>query len=144
MNEIMKGIVQKIRTKYPQKQYSVYTEAVEQGLKEPCFFVFQITQSQLPMLGSRYKENSSFVVQYLTQNRAVRQECNTIAQELYGLLEYVESEGEIFHGTAMYHEIQDGILYFYADYNHFILRPKEPEEYMRKVEVYGKSEESRR
>jgi len=38
VNDIVLGIAEKLRTVYPESGYSLYTENVEQGFKEPCFF----------------------------------------------------------------------------------------------------------
>lgn len=139
MSDVVGGMVQKIRSKYPKEQYAVYTESVEQGLKEPCFFVFQILQNQIDALDNRYKSNSAYVIQYLPGKRNARASCKETAQELYELLEYISDGSSVFRGVNMRHEIRDGVLHFFVEYNYYILRPKGKEPYMEEVKVYGKT-----
>ena len=40
MDKIINGIVNQIRQIYDESKYEIYTESVEQGLKEPCFSNF--------------------------------------------------------------------------------------------------------
>ena len=39
MDKIINGIVNQIRQIYDESKYEIYTESVEQGLKEPCFSI---------------------------------------------------------------------------------------------------------
>ena len=39
LNDIIKGMAEKIRTVYRPEDYRLYTEDVKQGFKEPCFFI---------------------------------------------------------------------------------------------------------
>lgn len=40
INKMIDGIVRQIRQSFVEEKYEIYTEAVKQSLKEPCFSVF--------------------------------------------------------------------------------------------------------
>ena len=39
ITKVINGIIAAIRSEYDSKAYRIYTESVEQGLKEPCFSI---------------------------------------------------------------------------------------------------------
>jgi len=140
VNDIVLGIAQKIRTVYPESEYSLYTENVEQGFKEPCFFVSLINQMQRQRLGNRHKETYSFdVIYFPTEDGNVNGECNTVSAELYELLEYITVGDDLIRGTNLNSRVEDKVLHLFVDYEVFIVREKPQEEKMKEVIVYGKT-----
>ena len=53
INSIIEGISISLNAEFGDN-YTTYTESVEQGLKEPCFFVFCINPTNRVFLGKRY------------------------------------------------------------------------------------------
>ncbi|MDD3569575.1 MAG: hypothetical protein PHY44_00540 [Lachnospiraceae bacterium] len=142
VNAIVLGIAQKIRTVFNESEYSLYTENVEQGFKEPCFFVQLTSHAQKQRLGNRYKETYCFEVSYYPlEGGNKNQECLTVAEGLCEVLEYINAEGDLLRGTNLSSKITEGILHFYVEYNMFVLREEEPEVNMAEVIVYGKTYE---
>jgi len=47
INNIITGISQKLDEEFNVNgdEYTIYTDGVEQGLKEPCFFIFSLKPS---------------------------------------------------------------------------------------------------
>ena len=142
VNAIVLGIAQKIRTVFNESEYSLYTENVEQGFNEPCFFVQLTSHTQKQRLANRYKETYCFeVIYYPSEGGNKNQECLTVAEGLDELLEYISAEGDLLRGTSLSSKITDGVLHFYVEYNMFVLREEEPDVNMEEVIVYGKTYE---
>lgn len=48
MIDVGKEIRNALRTQYPEDQYDVYTEGIEQGFAEPCFAIHQLRADVTP------------------------------------------------------------------------------------------------
>ncbi|HCT64272.1 MAG TPA: hypothetical protein DIC60_03215 [Lachnospiraceae bacterium] len=142
VNNIVLGIAQKIRTVFSETNYSLYTENIEQGFKEPCFFVSLISHTQKQRLGNRYRETYSFDISYYpSADGNTNEECLEVAEGLYEILEYITADSDLLRGTNINSKITEGILHFYVDYNIFVIREKIPETNMEEVIIYGETKE---
>lgn len=104
-------------------EYTTYTESVEQGLNEPCFFVFCINPTNRVFLGKRYFRENQFCIQYFPANKKrVREECNAVAERLFSCLEYLTANGDSVRGTKMKSEMVDGVLNFFVNYDMFVYK----------------------
>ena len=54
INSIIEGISIAINTEFGER-YTIYTESVEQGLKEPCFFISCLNPTSKVFLGEQIK-----------------------------------------------------------------------------------------
>ena len=104
-------------------EYTTYTESVEQGLNEPCFFVSCINPANRIFLGNRYFRRNQFCLQYFPadEDRA-REECNAVAERLFSCLEYITVTGNLVRGTNMNYEVTDGVLSFFVNYDLFVYK----------------------
>ena len=103
--------------------YTIYTESVEQGLNEPCFFLFCINPANRIFLGKRYFRENQFCIQYLPADRdREKEECNAVAERLFLCLEYITVTGDLVRGTKMKYEVVDGALNFFVNYDLFIYK----------------------
>lgn len=103
----------------------IYGEEIKQGFREPCFFVSVLSVGHDRELNRRYKRDHSFDVHYFdVTNEAL----HAMAEQLYGSLEYIQSEGGTYRGKKMHHEIVDSVLHFFVDYAFHVMRvdPEEP------------------
>ncbi len=121
--------------------YTIYTESVEQGLSEPCFFVFCINISNKPFPGQRYLRENSFCIQYIPAERDMEnEECGSIAERLFLCLEQIYLDGGLVRGTDMRYEINDGVMSFFVNYDGFVRKTADStamEEFSEKVSVKG-------
>lgn len=109
-------------------------EEIKQGMQEPCFFVKLLEGEQVQELGQRYRRVHSFDIQYFgTGNRSL----HDVAEKLYDAMEYVSIGDQVFRGTGMRHEIVDGVLHFFVDYNFLVRRPAEEFPKMQTLEQEG-------
>ncbi|MEA5084356.1 MAG: hypothetical protein VB018_09400 [Lachnospiraceae bacterium] len=142
VTNIILGIAEKIRTRYAQGGYKLYTESIKQGFEEPCFFVQLITQVQTQRLGNRYMETYSFDIQYFpNENGGENKECLDVSEELYELLEYIAVNEDLLRGMSLNSRVQDRVLHFFVDYVVPVVRTKAEEEKMEEVIIYGETKE---
>ena len=104
-------------------EYTTYTESVEQGLNEPCFFVSCINPANRIFLGNRYFRRNQFCLQYFPADEdQAREECNAVAERLFSCLEYITVTGNLVRGTNMNYEVTDGVLSFFVNYDLFVYK----------------------
>ena len=126
--------------------YKNYTESVQQGLQEPCFFIFCPNPTRELFLGliqsrRRYFCENQFVVQYMPVDALQpNAECHAVAERLELCLEWINVNGNPLNGTKMHYEIVDGVLHFFVNYDMFVYRTVEStpmEEFMQDVKPKG-------
>ncbi len=119
-NSIIKAIAAKLNAQFG-SGYNIYTEQVEQGLLEPCFFVLSINHTDQLFLGNRYFRQNAFCIHYCPVSKdQPKEECNAVAEKLFPCLEYINADGVSIRGTKKYYEITDGILNFFVNYDSFV------------------------
>lgn len=127
INSIIESISISLYTEFGD-DYTIYTESVEQGLQEPCFFVFCINPTNQLFLGKRYFREHGFCIQYFPKDEnQVKQEGNAVAERLYSCLEYISVSGKLLRGTKMKYQIVDGILNFFVNYDFFVYKKTNPD-----------------
>ncbi len=122
--------------------YTNYTESVEQGLAEPCFFIFCLNPESRQFFGRRYFLKSPMCIQYFpADGDKANEECNAVMERLFSCLEYIAVDGGLVRGTKMKGEVVDGVLNFFVNYDFFFYRAGDPppaiEEVLENVSVKG-------
>lgn len=107
--------------------YEIHMEEIEQGLEEPCFFIFCLNPTNNLFLGKRYFRTNLFCIQYFPASKEKQRECNGVAERMYECLEYITIYGEDtpIRGTKMEHEVVDGVLNFFVNYDCFIYKKEQ-------------------
>lgn len=125
LNEIIKGISMKLNATFGDG-YKIYQNDVEQGLKEPCFFI-QILKPELsPLLGRRSLKRNPFDLLYHPSAPGNNAEILTVAEQLMECLEYITlPSGVILRSTGINYEIVDDVLHFFVNFNHTQIKPYE-------------------
>lgn len=109
-------------------EYIIYTESIEQGLSEPCFFLFCINPTSRVFLKNRYFRENQFCIQYFPADKdRAKEECNAVAERLFLCLEYITVTGDLVRGTKMKYEIVDGVLNFFVNYDLFVYKVVTPD-----------------
>ena len=104
-------------------EYTTYTESVEQGLNEPCFFPFCLNPTNRVFLGKRYFRENQFCIQYFPADKdRAKEECNAVAERLFSCLEYITVNGDSVRGTEMKSEMVDKVLNFFVNYDMFVYK----------------------
>ena len=120
-------------------EYAIYAEKVEQGLKEPCFFITAVSNTFTQKLGDRYFRKNYFCIQFFPKDTlSPVKECTMVAERLLLTLEYVNLNGELIKGTQAEYEINDGILSYFIHYDLYVYNNPEPQpimEHLEKIEM---------
>ena len=129
IKKIIDGILAALSEEFGD-EYTLYTESVKQGMKEPCFFVFCISPNTRVFRGRRYYHENQFAIQYLTAADESRTECTNVAENLFACLELITVDGDLMRGTDMNADISDEVLTFTVNYNFFsyVANTEEPME----------------
>lgn len=116
-----------LRTQYPEDQYDVYTESIEQGFEEPCFAIHQLTADITPYPNYRTEIVQHFDVRFFPTGTRPREQCRAVAETLTFLLRQLSS----LRGTNLNWEITDDVLHFFVSYRQFVREI--PEEYLMEI-----------
>ena len=83
LNEIMNAVTRRLDELFGDG-YTIYTDGVEQGLKEPCFFVQFLEPSEKPMIGRRYFKQTDMCIQYMPGDiPQIARELNRVSDTSY-------------------------------------------------------------
>lgn len=107
--------------------YEIHREEIKQGLVEPCFFITCLNPTNNQFLGKRYERINPFCIQYFPKSAEKQQECADVAERIYDCLEYITVDGDSrpIRGSNMKHEVVDGVLNFFVNYDFFVIKTEE-------------------
>ena len=121
---IKDGISDKLAINFP--DISIFDEAIQQGLIEPCFFISLVSISTKPDMNNRYQRNYLMNIKYFpsdTENG--NQEMEGVEELLYQILEYITVDGDLVRGFDMSAEKVDGVLVFTVRYPIRVYMPRD-------------------
>lgn len=128
INEIIKGISKALYTEFGE-DYRIFSESIEQGLKEPCFFILCINPTHELFFWRRYFRENDFCIHYFPKSEhRKREECQEVAERMMECLEVVSAADVQIRGTKMKYEMEDGVLHFFVNYDCFVFRIKHEDE----------------
>lgn len=140
INSIIEGISISLNAEFGD-DFTIYTESVEQGLKEPCFFISCINPTSRVFLGKRYFKTNQMCIQYFpTDKDRKKEECSSVSDKLFDCLEYITVSGDLVRGTKMNSEMVDGVLNFFVNYDFYVYKKEDTvpmEELSESVSVKG-------
>ncbi len=134
IQSIIDGIIKAIRTKYD-KSYRVYTESIEQGLIEPCFSILCLNPSGEREISNRFKRFYPFMITYFPSTDEPVIECNSVCEELMDVLNDIETDNGVLHGSDLSGNIVDGVLHFQVKYNTFVMSVDKSEDGMDDITI---------
>jgi hypothetical protein len=135
LNEIMIGIAQKLNQVFG-GGYKTHINKVQQGLKEPCFLIVNLTGDQVQEIGNLYNWDQSFDIHYFPQsNKRITSEINSVIDALRMELEYITVDGDLVRGTKMKHEVVNDVLHFFVSYNMRVRKVVEPDPAMETITI---------
>lgn len=138
VNDIVNGITKAIYNEYG-TSCKIYTESIEQGFTEPCFFVAVLESDQTRIVGNRYQRNISLDVHYFPAQKAKNKEMQEVAQVLYGILERVALlDGTMINGFQMHDQAVDDVLHFFVTYKPIVMYEMAEEPHMEEVATTAK------
>ena len=133
IQSIIDGIIKAIRIEYD-RSFRIYTESVEQGLKEPCFSILCLTGSEEQNVGTRRNREHLFNITYFPSTITPISECQKVMENFYDLLNLIEADVTKLRGMKMKGDIVDNVLQFQVTYAFFLLESN-LEDGMEEIEV---------
>lgn len=134
INKIIDGISVKLNQVFGDG-VKIYSEDVKQGLNEPCFFIAVLNPSQVNVIGNRYFRQHPFDIHYFPAVVDSNNELQNMASDLYEALEYIVLvDGDLVRGIKMNHEVVDGVLHFFVNFDMYVKKIVVPEDGMEVVD----------
>ncbi len=122
IQDIIKSIAKSLKTEFG-ADYAIYTENIEQGLKEPAFSIVHLETINEQIVGVRYERTYAFDVHYFAKDKInTKSECLDVAERLMVCLESINFVDNIYRMIKMNYEIVDGVLHFFVTYNPIVKR----------------------
>ncbi len=120
--QIKNGILTILKDNY--NNIPRYDEKIEQGFREPCFFIKSIEPSQQKLLDNRYRREYDYDLRYFSNTNEDRIK---MADNLMFLLEYInlEDKSKIRASKLSYKIEDDETLHLFITYKVHILKQKE-------------------
>lgn len=129
LNKVIDGIAQKLNQVFG-NGYEIYIDEMEQGVTTPCFLIVCLKGRQEQEIGATYKWELPFDIQYFPHEVKLTHEVNSVVGILNTGLEYIQIEDGLLRGTELKHEVIDGVLHFFVNYNLRLRKVVESDEYM--------------
>ena len=115
--------------------YEIYSENIEQGLKEPCFSIVCVNPDISQFLGDRYKRKNLFCIHYFPESSTdKRLEGFNVTEKIFNCLELIKFEDGMIRGTNFRVEIDEEVFHFFIDYDLFVYSNKSKEDPMDTVD----------
>jgi len=146
LNKIITGISQALDAEFnsENEEYIIHTENVEQGLEEPCFFIFSLKPSSKQLVGNRYERKYPFDIHFFPDTELVdgvstiNNQINEVTERLFTALEYITVDNSLVRGKSMNVEIVDNVLHFFINFNMIVKKETEPIETMGSLTIKQK------
>lgn len=129
-NDLITGVMTRLRDTFGEDT-TVYFDEVKQELNEPCFFVRTLEVSQELVVRNRYRRVYHLDIEYHPEDRQqTAREIADVANTMLMAMEYIHIGENLTRGTNIRYEVQDKVLHFFVDYDFFVFKLLEEEEYM--------------
>ena len=120
LNEIVNAIGLKLSENF--EGIDVHREELEQGFKDPCFFIDLLNPSEKQIVGNRYLRSYLFDIVYFPKNKKAQEIFETL-DKLYTVLEYIKlDDGTLVRGADRNSREEDKVLHFFVTYEMFIYK----------------------
>ena len=113
INKIIDGISISLNAEFGD-DYKIYTESIEQGLKEPCFSIVCVNPTNELFRGKKYFRKNLFCIQYFPKGEDKRSECMDVLERMFDCLEVIKIGEDLQRGTSMHGEVVDEVLNFFV------------------------------
>ena len=121
IKKVIDGICFAISSKFGE-DCEIYTESINQGLKEGSFAIVCLNPTYTQFLGKRYFRTNQFCIHYFPKTNEPKSECLEVLESLYDALEIIEVDGDSIRGTNISNEMDEGVLHFFVNYDFFTIR----------------------
>lgn len=131
-NELRRAVAEKIFEHFD-GEYPVYTEKINQNLVMPCFFAKIGNIEKINLLGGRYFLRCEVEVSFLTEGESENHLEESVAGEIFGVLNFVQVGDVKLFGRKMTWTKEDGSFSVRAYYDIFGKEETEETAMMEKI-----------
>lgn len=128
IQKIIEGISSTIYEEFG-GEFTIYSEEVKQGLKEPCFIISCVRTGHKAEMRRVDTQNNLFWVQFIPkENGRENAECYSVAERLARCLKYITVGGDLVRGVDIHYEVNEGVLTFSVTYRmRFVEQCEQPD-----------------
>lgn len=133
-NTIVSAITRTLKDNFNDTQ--IYKDKKLQGLKKPCFFVFNLNSSQSKATKDIFKREHLINIRF--HSEYTRAEIDEVAFKLLDLLSEVKNEKFILRPTReITYEVQDGVLQMFIPYKIRVFKANDKDINMSGINISG-------
>lgn len=114
-DELINAITKRLTEYFSDSVPNIYSENIEQGFIEPCFYISLINSTNTNKLGPRRSRRYKFDVMYFNDTLG-HDNLNSMGDSLTTVLEDIQVGENILHGFDIEYEIRDGRLHLFVEY----------------------------
>ena len=120
LNEIVNAISLSLSESFD--GIDVHVNELEQGFKEPCFFIDLLNPSEKQIIGNRYLRRYLFDIAYFPKNNS-QTEIFDVLDKMHDVLEYIKLEdGTFMRGLNRKTMEEDNVLHYFVTFEMFIYK----------------------
>lgn len=114
-NDLIDAISKRLLEYFPESVPNIYSENIEQGFSEPCFYISLINSTNKNKLGPGRSKRYKFDIMYFNNNLG-NDDLNTMGDKLSTVLEDTQIGDALIHGFDIEYEVKDNKLHFFVEY----------------------------
>lgn len=114
-NDLIDAISKRLLEYFPESVPNIYSENIEQGFSEPCFYISLINSINKNKLGPGRSKRYKFDIMYFNNNLG-NDDLNTMGDKLSTVLEDIQIGDALIHGFDIEYEVKDNKLHFFVEY----------------------------
>ena len=114
-NDLIDAISKRLLEYFPESVPNIYSENIEQGFSEPCFYISLINSTNKNKLGPGRSKRYKFDIMYFNNNLG-NDDLNTMGDKLSTVLEDIQIGNALIHGFDIEYEVKDNKLHFFVEY----------------------------
>ena len=114
-NDLIDAISKRLLEYFPESVPNIYSENIEQGFSEPCFYISLINSTNKNKLGPGRSKRYKFDIMYFNNNLG-NDDLNTMGDKLSTVLEDIQIGDALIHGFNIEYEVKDNKLHFFVEY----------------------------
>ena len=113
-NDLIDAISKRLLEYFPESVPNIYSENIEQGFSEPCFYISLINSTNKNKLGPGRSKRYKFDIMYFNNNLG-NDDLNTMGDKLSTVLEDIQIGDALIHGFNIEYEVKDNKLHFFVE-----------------------------
>mgnify|MGYP003089661033 FL=1 len=114
-NDLIDAISKRLLEYFPESVPNIYSENIEQGFSEPCFYISLINSTNKNKLGPGRGKRYKFDIMYFNNNLG-NDDLNSMGDKLSTVLEDIQIGDAVTHGFDIEYEVKDNKLHFFVEY----------------------------